>query len=184
MIIFSQTLLKNNRNYLKNQPTNKKPEMSNIVSSPLGLIHLISAIIALIAGMIVISNKKGTAFHKKVGYLYVFSMLVLNITALFIYRLTGGFNLFHIFVLASLFSIVGGMSAPLFNRKNKNWIITHLEVMSWSVVGLYAAFAAEISVRLVSPKYFWIAVFLSGGLLTTFGGIFIKRRKKQELSNL
>ncbi len=104
--------------------------MSNIVSSPLGLIHLISAIIALIAGMIVISNKKGTAFHKKVGYLYVFSMLVLNITALFIYRLTGGFNLFHIFVLASLFSIVGGMSAPLFNRKNKNLIITHLEVMS------------------------------------------------------
>lgn len=156
--------------------------MYNLVSSPLGLIHLISAIIALITSVIVISSTKGTGFHKKIGLIYVLSMLILNVTALFIYELSGGFNAFHFFALLSLFSIFGGMYFPLFKRNSKDWVINHLEVMSWSVLGLYAAFSAEISVRFFPSQYFWSVVFLSGGVITTLGAFLIRKRKRHELS--
>lgn len=155
--------------------------MENLVSSPFGLVHLIFAILALIFGTMVLFMKKGTYFHKKIGYFYLISMLVMNITAFTIYRLFGGFGIFHFAALLSLFSLFGGMY-PAYKRKD-GWYLQHLEVMLWSVVGLYAAFAAEIATRLVSGTYFFWAVGLSGGLLSTLGYYFI-RFQKRKFANL
>lgn len=41
-----------------------------------GLIHLISAIIALITGTMILVMKKGTLNHKRIGYVYVAAMAV------------------------------------------------------------------------------------------------------------
>jgi len=158
--------------------------MENIISSPIGLIHTIFASIAVITGAIVILNNKGTQFHKKVGYVYVISMLIMNATAFGIYRLFGGFGVFHVLALLSLFALLGGMY-PILNRKKvKDWYIKHLEVMSWSVVGLYAALAAEIGVRFFEKEMFFPIVGISSGLITTIGAILIRNRKKYELNKM
>lgn len=60
----------------------------------IGLLHLAAAIIALICGTLVLYMNKGTAKHKKVGYVYTGSMLIVIITAFGIYRLFNGFGLF------------------------------------------------------------------------------------------
>ncbi|MDT8413777.1 MAG: DUF2306 domain-containing protein [Flavobacteriaceae bacterium] len=127
--------------------------MQNLISSPTGLVHLIFALLALVFGTAVLFMKKGTPVHKKAGYLYLISMLVMNATAFGIYRLFGGFGIFHYAALLSLFSLIGGIY-PAYRRRS-GWHLQHLEVMLWSVVGLYAAFAAEISVRFFSTTYFF-----------------------------
>ena len=154
--------------------------MENIISSTTGLFHTIFASIAVITGAITLVNPKGTKFHKIVGYIYVVAMLLMNATAFGIYRLFGGFGVFHFFALFSLFALFGGMYPVLFRKKVKDWYIEHLKVMSWSVVGLYAALAAEIGVRFFEPRFFFWIVGLSGGFITTIGAVLIRRRIRIE----
>ena len=150
--------------------------MESIISSPIGLIHTIVASIAVITGTIVLLNQKGTTFHKRVGYVYAISMLLMNISAFGIYQLFGGFGIFHILALVSLVALIGGMYPVLNRSKVKNWYTDHIRVMSWSIVGLYAAFAAEITVRFFPPQYFSLMVGLSSGLICFIGAIMIKKR--------
>jgi len=56
--------------------------------------------------------------------------------------------------------------------------------MSWSVVGLYAALAAEIGVRFFEKEMFFWIVGISGGLITTIGARLIRKRKKYELNKM
>ncbi|MTI29950.1 DUF2306 domain-containing protein [Xanthovirga aplysinae] len=158
--------------------------MENIISSPVGLIHTIFALISVLTGTIVIVTIKGTKFHKIIGYTYVISMLIMNGTAFGIFRLFGGFGVFHVFALLSLFALFGGMYPVLNRKKVADWYIQHLKVMSWSVVGLYAALAAEIGVRFFEKELFFWIVGVSGGLITTIGAILINRRKKLERTRM
>jgi uncharacterized membrane protein len=132
--------------------------MNTLIGSNTGLIHLISGIVALIFGGAVLLMKKGTQIHRKVGYVYVFSMTILLISSFLIYRLFGRFGVFHVFSLISTVSLLMGM-LPMFKkvRTSKDYE-THFKRMYWSVAGLYAAFAAESFVRI--PKFggFWQAV--------------------------
>ena len=117
--------------------------MDNIVTGTTGLIHLISSIIALVTGLLVLTTTKGTTRHKKIGYIYVVSMVVLNLTAFMIYRLFGKFAIFHWFAVLSCLTLIAGMY-PVLTKKSKNYLLTHFNFMYWSVVGLYCAFCAEI----------------------------------------
>lgn len=142
----------------------------NFVSGEIGLIHLVFSILAIIFGSYILFTEKGTKIHRKVGYAYVVSMLVVNLTALLIYRLTGRFGIFHFFALWGLLSVLAGVLAAFFRRPVKSWLVLHYYFMYWSVIGLYAAFAAELSVRL--PKApFWGTVGISSGLISIIGTI-------------
>ncbi len=121
--------------------------MDNIVTGAAGLIHLISAIIALITGVFVLITTKGTKTHKQIGYIYVISMIILNITAFMIYRLFGKFGIFHWFAILSLLTLVLGIY-PVLVKNFKNYLLVHFNYMYWSVVGLYCAFCAEILTRI------------------------------------
>lgn len=158
--------------------------MEGIISSPIGLIHTITASIAVISGTLVLIARKGTKTHKKIGYVYAINMLLLNITAFGIYRLFGSFGVFHVLALVSLFALIFGMYPVLFRNRVKNWYLQHLKVMLWSVVGLYAALAAEISVRFVPAAYFLETVSISSLLITGVGAFFIYRRFFREKRNL
>lgn len=158
--------------------------MENLISSPIGLIHLIFAMSAMITGTIVVINTKGTALHKKIGYVYAVSMLMMNLTAFGIYQLFGGFGVFHVLALVSLFALFGGMYPALYRHKVKDWYIQHVRVMGWSVVGLYAAFAAEVGVRFFDPRYFGMIVGIVSGIIVFIGAITIKKRVKAEEAKL
>lgn len=121
--------------------------MNNIVGSTIGLVHLIFSVIALVTGIFVLCTTKGTLQHKRIGYIYAVSMLALNITAFMIYRLFGKFAIFHWFAVVSCITLFAGMY-PVLRKTSKNYLLTHFNFMYWSVVGLYAAFMAEIFSRL------------------------------------
>ena len=75
----------------------------------LGLTHFVSAILAMFFGMGVVLLKKGTKKHIWVGYSYAISMIVLNLTALLIYKLFGKFGPFHAAAVFSFLTLLGGL---------------------------------------------------------------------------
>lgn len=146
-----------------------------------GHMHLISAFVALATGAWVFLIPKGTRWHRTLGHLYLSAMIILNVTALAIYRLTGGFGPFHIFALIALITMVLAMGTVLLRRPKGRWIEAHAGWMAGSYMGLTAAFVAETSTRLIMPmvaaRYdggsvwiaFWSVVVLATAL-TIAGG--------------
>lgn len=144
----------------------------------IGWIHFIAAIISLISGTFVVLNTKGTAIHKKVGYVYTFSMIIVIVTSFMIYDLFGGFGIFHFFALVSTFALLGGMIPILKKERTKKNLDQHAEVMGWSVVGLYCAFISESATRL-HFDYALIIVGVGCGITCMLGSILIKRARKK-----
>ncbi|WP_431134533.1 DUF2306 domain-containing protein [Psychroserpens mesophilus] len=144
--------------------------MENLVGNEIGLIHLISSCFALLFGTFVLIAKKGTKKHVQIGYLYLVSMGILISTAFMIYRLFNGWGIFHYTTMVSLISILLGM-IPIWTKKPKNnWKYLHFSFMYWSVIGLYAAFAAEILVRIPNTPFFGM-VGIATGIIMIAGGI-------------
>jgi uncharacterized membrane protein len=135
-------------------------------------IHLLSAIAALASGLAVLLLPKGTRRHRILGRTYFFSMLILNVTALSIFRLFDGFGPFHAAALASLATIVPGVLEA--RRKRPGWLQRHYFFMTFSYVGLLAAAASEMATR-VPEAPFWEAVALATFAIMAVGGMLIFR---------
>lgn len=143
--------------------------------STIGLIHVIAALVALLTGTLIFFINKGGLLHRRIGYGYVVSMLVLNSSAFMIYRLFGTFGPFHIAALFSTVSILGGMVPVLLRHRVRNWLQWHYYLMNWSVVGLYAAFWAETFTRTLPMGQFWPIVVGATAMTTTVGSVLIRR---------
>jgi uncharacterized membrane protein len=145
--------------------------------STIGYLHLLFSIISMITGLIVVLNTKGTKFHKRVGYVYVVNMLLLNISSFFISNFNG-FSIFHFFAIVSLITILAGMYPVL--KRSENWLQKHYYFMAWSVVGLYCAFWSEVGTRFVkNMQDFWWAVAIATFLTAFLGNYFIKKNAKK-----
>lgn len=151
--------------------------LDQIIHSNIGWFHFLTAVLAMITGSIVLLNKKGTIFHKRIGYIYLTSMLLLNVSSFFIMSF-GSFSLFHFFAIVSLVSIFGGMLPTI--KKGKNWFGYHFYFMNWSVVGLFCAFWAEVGTRFVdNMKDFWWMVALATFITAFIGSRIINREAKK-----
>lgn len=132
----------------------------------------------------VLSGAKGTKIHKKIGYVYAVSMLVVVATSFMIYQLHGRFGILHWFSIISGLTLLGGM-VPILFKKPKDYINYHFSFMYWSVIGLYCAFCAEIFTRipiwLVLEKdaavLFYIMVGISTAIVGGIGSIFFRKYK-------
>lgn len=153
--------------------------MNNLVGDNIGLTHLIAGLFAVIFGGLVILLRKGTKVHRQVGYLYVISMVILIISSFGIYRLFGKFGLFHFFSIVATFSLLMGMIPMLKKQRTSKDYKTHFTRMYFSVVGLYAAFAAESFVRIPKLGSFWLVVAWSF-ILVVVTSILIFIRKQKE----
>lgn len=122
---------------------------SSWTTDPIGKIHVFAAILSLIAGIVLFLSYKGTIRHKWVGYIYIASMLVMNLTALSHYTLTGSFNMFHAFAIFSTATIVPATWLILKAKKTgkKSYFWGHAITMSWSYFGLFAALVSETATR-------------------------------------
>ena len=132
-------------------------------------LHLWSAVSALVFGLVVFFVRKGTWLHKQLGYAYFFNMLSLNVSALFIYHLTGHFGPFHISALASLLTLIAGFIPAYLHLPRKGWLDLHYEFMNWSYVGLVAAGVSEAATRIPSSP-FWPAVIAGSIIVFIIGG--------------
>ena len=114
--------------------------------TPYSLMHLVAALIALPSGAVIVLFPKGTGLHRLLGIVYAFAMLVLCLSALLIYSLTGHFGLFHVFAILALFYTGLGLVTALL--RPRNWLTQHVRWMTWSYLSLLAATLNEILIRL------------------------------------
>ncbi|MEJ8804168.1 DUF2306 domain-containing protein [Pontibacter sp. H249] len=151
--------------------------MYDFVNSNLGWFHLATALLAMIAGAFVLAVNKGTVRHKRVGYVYVFAMVLVCGSALGIYNLTGRFGVFHIMAIVSSLTLVLGMMPLLLRNQPRKYKAVHVWFMYYSVLGLYAAFASELSVR-IPDKPFFAMVGIATATIFGVGTAFILKKEK------
>lgn len=128
--------------------------------SPLGQVHFVFALVGIASGTAVVMRRKGDRYHRTLGHMYLTSLIALNVTSLFMYRLTGAFNFFHAAALASLFFVTVGTAAVVWRWPRKYWLRRHAYFITGSYVGLLAAAAAESATRFLRIP-FNLSVFLA-----------------------
>jgi uncharacterized membrane protein len=138
---------------------------------PLGLVHTTAAFLALGLSLAILAARKGSRFHKRLGILYGACMVGLNFTAFAIYDLFGEFAAFHWAAVASFATLLAGLW-PLVRRR-PGWIDRHAYFMSWSVVGLWAAAAAEAATRVFEA--FFASALAASVLVIGVGAVIIWR---------
>jgi uncharacterized membrane protein len=148
--------------------------------SLLGWVHTASAIVAILSGAAVLARRKGTRSHRRLGWVYAGGMLALNISALTIYRLFGGFGPFHVAALLSLATVIAGIVVAV-RRSDRGWVGRHYRFMTYSYVGLLAAGASEVAVR-VPGSAFWWSVLAATALVMAVGGWLVERQRPVTLA--
>ncbi|MEP2667400.1 MAG: DUF2306 domain-containing protein [Cyclobacteriaceae bacterium] len=143
--------------------------MTTLVHSTTGLIHLLTALGAMVIGTLVLIIRKGTRTHRLFGYLYFYLMLVMNGTAFMLYGLFGTFGPFHVAAVASLITVLLGLIPAI--RRKPGWLQRHLTFMYYSIVGLYAAFASETLTRIPKSPFFTVVIIAS--IANTMLGVII-----------
>ena len=151
-----------------------------MIGSSIGAAHITAAIAALVLGAMVIGAAKATPFHRMLGAGYVAAMIIANLTALGLYRLTGHFEPFHVLALVSLAILVHGIAVVL--RRRPGWLLVHSRSMAWSYISVSAAACSEIVVRLfakygmIAPGWQIVAAGLVVAVLSTaFGCLLLPR---------
>jgi uncharacterized membrane protein len=163
-----------------------------------GQVHLVSALAALVTGAAVLLGRKGTRRHRQLGWAYVASMLLLNVTALLIYRLFGRFGPFHAGAIFSLVSVVVGTLAALEARRARGRrdpvararaLGRHYQWMTWSYVGLAAAAVSESATRIPALRpgpgqglVFGVTVAVATLIVVVVGARLIRRNHSALLS--
>jgi uncharacterized membrane protein len=156
-----------------------------MIGSSIGAAHVAAALAALVLGTMVIGAAKGTPFHRMMGAGYVAAMLIVNLSALAIYRLTGHFEAFHALALLSLTLLGRGVAAALMRRPG--WLSVHYQFMAWSYVGLLAATGSEIVIRLgarfglIGGPWQIIAAGVAIAMLATALGLVLLPRLRRSL---
>ena len=158
--------------------------------SPLGQFHLVTSLLALAAGAWVLLRPKGTAIHRRIGWVYAASMLALNGSALLIYRLTGTFGPFHVAALVSLLTLLAGVVSAWRRRPgDRSWLPRHYFFMTYSYLGLVAAAVAETATRFPALQAvaggptpaFWSVVVIASVAVFVIGIRMIRRRAESIL---
>jgi FtsH-binding integral membrane protein len=150
--------------------------MESLVGDTTGLIHLIASGLAILFGTLVLVSKKGTKQHIRIGYAYLGSMGIMLGSAFMIYRLFNGWGIFHYAALFSVGTLALGMIPVWRNKPVNSWKMQHFAFMYWSVIGLYAAFAAETLTRIPKVPFFGM-VGAATGVITIIGWIIFARNK-------
>ncbi|MBV8837126.1 MAG: hypothetical protein JO000_11360 [Alphaproteobacteria bacterium] len=113
---------------------------------PLGWVHLLASLIALVLGGLLLIRRKGTDVHKARGRLYVVAIVLTSLTALAIYRV-GGFFFAHWSAIAALIATAIGVTAARFRLPRAGWIHLHLTCMLTSLYVLIGGGVNEVFLR-------------------------------------
>lgn len=116
---------------------------------PLGQVHLIFALVALLMGPVIFLRRKGDWLHRACGLIYTGAMIALNVSALLNYDLTGSANMFHVFALFSLATVIPAWTSIRKAKKTgeTRHFFRHGTLMIGSYYGLVMAAVAEVTTR-------------------------------------
>ncbi len=94
-------------------------------------LHVMAAVTALLVGLIILFRKKGTGFHKTLGWTWVLAMGTTAVSSLFITGLNG--NFYSFIHLLSGWTIIGLPMAVYAIRRGQ--VVTHKKAMTGMFVG-------------------------------------------------
>ena len=149
--------------------------------STIGAVHVAASFIGLALGLSILFMQQGTKLHIRLGYVFVAILVIVNISALFIFDFRGEFGKFgpfHAFIPLSLYSLYLGLG-PILNRKNNpDWLYKHLRGMTGAALGLWAAGVVEFFVRSGFIRTAMSSVILAFGVAGIFSVLirFISKR--------
>ena len=152
--------------------------MGGLVHSPIGLVHLVASVSALFFGTLVLVLPKRSQPHKRAGYAYVLSMVLVLTSAFGIYQLFHAFGVVHAFAVVSGLTLLAGMVPVLTRKPAGRWPEVHFTFMYWSVMEVYGALAAETVIRIPHASFSGM-VGAAGLLVLITGGVFFGRHRKQ-----
>lgn len=113
---------------------------------PLGWVHLIASLGALVVGIFVLLRPKGTPVHSRRGWVYAMCLLFTSITALGIYRRGVFFFPHWMAIVAPIITTVGILTAR-FRIPRTAWLHLHLTCLLTSFYILVAIGVNEIVLR-------------------------------------
>ncbi len=113
----------------------------------LGTVHFVLAVTCLAVGAAVLTRKKGGQRHRALGYVYSVALVLVNVSALSVYKDTGEPGPFHVLALVSLVTLGAGIIPAILRRPRGWWVDLHGYFMCWSYVGLLAAGAAQMATK-------------------------------------
>ncbi len=135
------------------------------VRSPAGAAHLGAASLALVLGAVVFLRRKGDRAHRAAGALFSAALLAVNLSALSMYAMSGGFNMFHALAILSLAALVPGVVMIYVYKRTRNseHLATHAECMAWAYYGVAGAGFAQAISRGAAPEIgsgsAWLIIF-------------------------
>jgi uncharacterized protein (DUF2141 family)/uncharacterized membrane protein len=112
----------------------------------IGWLHTLACVVALATGGLVLWRAKGGATHRRHGQLYLCAMVVVNLTALGIYRI-GSFNVFHLLALCTLASLALAFASARWRKPARHWLRIHLSAVIFSYYQLIGGLINEAFVR-------------------------------------
>jgi uncharacterized membrane protein len=149
---------------------------------PLGSVHFALATAALILGAVSLSQTKGGLRHRVLGRLYSAALVLVNVSALSIYRDSSGMGPFHILAIISLVTLAAGLIPAVLRRPDDSWLDLHAYFMCWSYVGLAAAGAAQMTTKFAGSGLFQVAIPVV--VIVLIGALLIHGRVPRILSRI
>jgi uncharacterized membrane protein len=148
--------------------------------TPTGALHALLALSCIVIGALQLVAPKRGVGHRARGYAFVYAMLIVDVSALALYRFNGTFNMFHAGAIANFACIVLAMIPVLRSPRASNWKRRHYYFIAWSYVSLLAAATSEVVVRLLqlpTRQEVGLAVFIVVLLATAAGYHMIERHR-------
>ena len=136
--------------------------------------HVLAAFSALLVGAAVLLLPKGTRAHRVSGTVYVLVLVVVNVAALSLHR-EDTFGVFHALAVASLATIVAGLSLLLLGKRSEAVVATHAYFMTWSYAGLVAAGCGQLAAAVGQDVGAWVVPATIGTVLFISGVVIFGR---------
>lgn len=140
------------------------------------LIHTLCGIAALLTGLFILFQPKGTLRHVWIGHTYATAMAGLCLTSFAIYELFDGVGPFHVLALVSLATLLAGLIPPLLRDRFAGWFYAHYYFMLYSYVGLVMATGSHFWDVLPIAST-WAKAAVLWGLPYLVGAFLIERNK-------
>ena len=134
--------------------------------------HVVAAVSALFAGVAVLPFRKGTHMHRRIGTVYVFALVVVNVAALSLHR-EDTFGVFHALAVVSLVTIAAGITPLLLGRRSLIVITNHAYCMTWSYAGLVAAGSGQLAAAAGQDALGGLVVPVVIGTVLSIGAVVI-----------
>ncbi len=148
----------------------------------LGIFHAAFGVLALLLGFLILLMRKATRVHIRLGWAYAGCILGLDLSALWIFNLTGGVNFFHIVAVINLAMLVMGLLQVRFRWRN--WLWRHYQYMAWSYASLVGATSNEgfvhvpFLIRLKEQTTPWLPGIVMVAILVVTGAVIFGMQRR------